>query len=215
VSAEVLFADAFLIAVCKPAGLLTVPGRNLGEASLWRLLEHRKGHKLFAVHRLDRETSGVVLFARSAAAHRSLSQAFERRLVEKIYLARVHPAPAVSPATLRSTIVAARRGFMRTARVGESGQEAVTDLRVLGLSSSGDAIVELRPRTGRTHQLRLQLAEAGSPIVGEPHYRELGGAAPLPAERLWLHALSLEFDHPTTYQRLKIEAPPPAELVTP
>jgi tRNA pseudouridine32 synthase/23S rRNA pseudouridine746 synthase len=215
VSTDVLFADAFLIAVSKPVGLLTVPGRNLGEASLWRLLEHQEGHKLFAVHRLDRETSGVVLFARSAAAHRSLSQAFERRLVEKIYLARVHPAPSVSPVTLRSAMVAARRGFMRAARAGESGQEAVTDLRVLRRSSSGDAIVELRPRTGRTHQLRLQLAEAGSPIVGEPHYRQLGGAAPLPGERLWLHALSLEFDHPTTSQRLRIEAPPPPELSTP
>jgi 23S rRNA-/tRNA-specific pseudouridylate synthase len=88
----------------------------------------------------------------------------------------------------------------------------VTDLRVLELRPSGEALVELRPLTGRTHQLRLQLAEAGSPIVGEPHYRQLGGAAPLPADRLWLHALSLELDHPVTSRRFKIEAPPPREL---
>jgi 23S rRNA-/tRNA-specific pseudouridylate synthase len=83
---------------------------------------------------------------------------------------------------------------------------------VLGLLPSGEALVDLRPLTGRTHQLRLQLAELGSPIVGEPHYRQLGGVSPLPAERMWLHAFSLEFDHPASGMRVKLEAPLPEGL---
>ena len=209
---RILFADDSFLAVDKPAGLLTIPGRKAGGESLWGLVEKHLGQKLFAVHRLDRETSGVVLFARSAEVHRTLSHAFEHRRVEKHYRARVFPAPSVSEATLRSQLVEARRGFMRVARPGQTGQEAITQLRVLALLPSGEALLDLQPLTGRTHQLRLQLAELGSPIVGEPHYRQLGGASALPGERLWLHALSLELAHPRTGEPVKLEAPLPEGL---
>ena len=206
---KILLADEWLVAVDKPAGLLTIPGRRAEGGSLWRLLEEELGQKLYAVHRLDRDTSGVVVFARSAKSHRALNQAFEHRRVEKHYRARVFPVPIELQATLRSQLVPARRGFMRVARPGEDGQEAITELRSLGVLPSGEAIVDVQPRTGRTHQLRLQLAEMGSPIVGEPHYRKLGGAAPLPGERLWLHALSLKLAHPGTGEPLELVAPLP------
>jgi RluA family pseudouridine synthase len=212
VNERILFADDSLLAVDKPAGLLTIPGRKAGGQSLWRLIEQHLGQKVFVVHRLDRETSGVVLFARSAEIHRTLSLAFEHRRIQKHYRARVFPAPSVTAATLRSQIVEARRGFMRVARPGQTGQEAITELRVLGVLPSGEALLDLQPLTGRTHQLRLQLAELGSPIVGEPHYRKLGGASALPAERLWLHALSLELAHPRTGEVMKLEAPIPEGL---
>jgi RluA family pseudouridine synthase len=213
VTARVILADDSIVALDKPVGLLTIPGRKGSEESLWRLVERQFGHRLFVVHRLDRETSGVVVFARSAETHRVLSQAFEHRRVEKHYRARVFPAPPAPEVTLRSMVVSARRGFMRVAAPGEAGREAVTDLRVLGSFPSGEALLDLQPHTGRTHQLRLQLAELGSPIVGEPHYRQLGGASALPAERLWLHALSLDFEHPATGERVSIEAPAPDGLV--
>jgi tRNA pseudouridine32 synthase/23S rRNA pseudouridine746 synthase/23S rRNA pseudouridine955/2504/2580 synthase len=213
VNAQILLADEWLVAADKPAGLLTIPGRRAEGASLWRLLEEELGQKLYAVHRLDRDTSGVVVFARSAKSHRVLNQAFEHRQVEKHYRARVFPAPSELQSTLRSELVPARRGFMRVARPGERGQEAVTELRTLGVLPSGDAIVDLQPHTGRTHQLRLQLAEMGSPIVGEPHYRKLDGAVPRLAQRLWLHALSLKLGHPETGEPIELVAPLPEGLI--
>jgi RluA family pseudouridine synthase len=207
-----IHADDLLVALDKPAGLLTIPGRKIDEPSLWRLAEAKLGARLYAVHRLDRETSGVVVFAKSPEAHRALSQAFERRLVRKKYLARVFPPPPETEGRLVARMVSGRRGFMRIARRGEASREAVTDYRTLGLLPSGEALVELEPLTGRTHQLRLQLAELGAPIVGETHYRQLGGVRPLPSERLWLHAQSLALAHPATGDRLTIEAPCPIGL---
>jgi RluA family pseudouridine synthase len=214
VSSELSFihADELLVAMDKPAGLLTIPGRDLDEPSLWRLAERELGGRLFAVHRLDRETSGVVLFARSPEAHRSLSRAFEQRDVRKEYRALVFPPPGATEGEMRSRMAKGRRGFMRLARPGETAQEAVTGYRVLAVLSSGQAVVALEPLTGRTHQLRFQLAELGSPIVGESHYRQLGGATPLPSERLWLHALSIELMHPGTGRSMKVEASAPPVL---
>jgi tRNA pseudouridine32 synthase / 23S rRNA pseudouridine746 synthase len=212
VSVAVLHADDSLVALDKPAGLLTVPGRKIDEPSLWRLAEAQLGARLFAVPRLDRETSGLVVFARSPEVHRSLNRGFELRQVNKEYRALVFPPPSQDGGRLTARLISARRGFMRIAKPGEAGQEAVTDYRVLGRLQSGEALVELRPLTGRTHQLRLQLADLGSPIVGEPHYRQLGGASPRPAERLWLHSHALELTHPATTHRMRLEAPLPEGL---
>lgn len=223
-----LYLDAEVLAFDKPAGLLTIPGRDLLAPSLWRLAEVTIGARLWAVHRLDRETSGVVIFARTAVAHRALSMAFEQRLVQKRYLARVAPRPPSATAELLHRLVPARRGFMRLARDGEGGQLAQTRYRVLAVSAN-EALVELLPLTGRTHQLRLQLASMGSPIVGEPHYRACEEAhrqvadqpAPVSTEkgcresepsRLWLHAHQLRLAHPLTAVALLIEAPPPTGL---
>jgi RluA family pseudouridine synthase len=215
---ELIYRDRYLVAFAKPPGLLTIPGREserehvLGQG--FRLLDEigagRK--KLFIVHRLDRLTSGLVLFALDADAHRALCLEFQRREVDKRYLALVHPAPPDSEGTLISSVVPARRGFMRRARAGEDGVEAVTGYRVLEADRPEGALVELTPRTGRTHQIRLQLADLGSPIVGEPHYHPIGGAVARPAARLWLHAWRIQFRHPATGEMTRLEAPPPREL---
>ncbi len=213
---DLLYEDEALLAFDKPAGLLSVPGRSEAAASLWRLAEQARGERLWAVHRLDRETSGVILFARDAESHRRLSGAFEARQVRKRYLAQVAPPPEPDAGAWVQALVPARRGHMRLARPGERGLRAETTYRVIE-RAGGRALVELLPRTGRTHQLRLQLASAGSPIVGEPHYRPLEppGAAALAASRLWLHAASVQLAHPRTGRDLRIEAPSPEGLWPP
>ncbi len=207
----ILWRDESLVAVLKPAGLLTIPGRTPGAPTLREELERLVGERLLVVHRLDRETSGVVVFARSEEAHRRLCLAFERREVEKRYLAWVAPGPVAPGGEIVQDLVPARRGFVRVARAGEHGQRAVTGWTLLGPRGEG-ALLELRPLTGRTHQIRIALAEAGMPIVGEPHYRSPEGVRPRPGVRLFLHAHRLAFAQPATGEAVEIEAPPPREL---
>ncbi len=209
-----LFRDEAVAAFDKPVGLTTIPGRRPGEPCLRDLAEAALGTRVFIVHRLDRETSGLVLFALSAAAHRALCGAFEHREVDKRYLAWVAPAPAAAEGRLEQRLAPARRGFMRLARPGEAGPVAITAWRRLAPLAEG-ALLEVRPETGRTHQIRLQLAEAGCPIVGEPHYHGPGGLPARAAPRLFLHAFRLALRHPVTGAPLTLEAPPPPELAPP
>ncbi|MHB1843483.1 MAG: RluA family pseudouridine synthase [Deltaproteobacteria bacterium] len=208
---EILWRDEAIVAAGKPSGLLTIPGRRPGGTSLHAELERHLGERLFIVHRLDQGTSGIVLFARTAEAHRGLSLAFERRQVEKVYRALVSPSPIATEGEIVQELVSARRGFVRLARPGETGQRAVTRWRRVAVRADG-ALLELRPLTGRTHQLRIALAEEGMPIAGEPHYRSSAGLRAATAPRLWLHAERIAFDHPTTGERLELLAPPPPEL---
>jgi tRNA pseudouridine32 synthase/23S rRNA pseudouridine746 synthase len=215
---QLAFRDQYLVAFDKPPGLLTIPGRQAeGEHVLgqgFRLLAEGgiSPKKLYVVHRLDRLTSGLVLFALDADSHRALCLQFQRREVAKRYLALVFPAPSESAGTMIASMVPARRGFMRQAHAGESGAEAVTGYRVVDAGRAEGALLELTPGTGRTHQIRLQLADLGCPIVGEPHYHPIGGPTARAAERLWLHAWRIEFRHPATGVQVCLEAPPPAEL---
>ncbi|MHB8419627.1 MAG: RluA family pseudouridine synthase [Myxococcales bacterium] len=210
----VLWQDDAWVVFDKPSGLLTIPGRRAGEDSLKGAGERLLGRALWTVHRLDRETSGVVAFALTAEAHRALCLAFERREVEKRYLALVAPAPRAEEGRLEDALVPARRGFMRLARPGEKGAVAITSYRVRSRIDGGRALLDVRPETGRMHQIRLQLAEAGCPIVGEPHYRFRQLHAE-PAPRLLLHAWTLTLRHPVSGAPLTLEAPPPPELVPP
>jgi RluA family pseudouridine synthase len=215
---KLLYCDPQLVAFDKPPGLLTIPGRKAESENVlgqgFRLLAEAgiSQRKLFTVHRLDRLTSGLVLFALDPESHRELCLQFQRREVDKKYLALVRPAPLAPAGMLVSRVVPARRGFMRQARPGESGLEAVTAYRVLDARRPDGALLELAPRTGRTHQIRLQLADLGCPIVGEPHYHPIGGAPAHTGVRLWLHAWRIEFRHPATGERMALEAPPPGGL---
>jgi len=216
----VLHEDAQVLAVDKPAGRLVIPGRGTDERSLREELEAIHG-RLWVVHRLDRGTSGVLLFARTAEAHRTLNLAFDRGEPAKRYVALVRGVPAPER-RIDLPIAPARRGRMRPARPGDSrGKAAATVVRLLeafpARSWSGGplALVEALPETGRTHQIRVHLAAVGLPLAVDPDYGDRGplagpDGAPLIA-RTPLHAARLEVAHPAG-GRLVVEAPWPADL---
>ncbi len=216
----VLYEDRDVLAVHKPAGVVVIPARNEEAAtSLRRVLEAARGEALWVVHRIDRDTSGVVLFARNADAHRALSLAFERREVEKTYLALTRGALTPAEGSIDVALHAARKGKMRPALPGERDSlDAHTRYRVLSswkTTVGVVSLVELTPKTGRQHQLRVHLRAREAPLLVDPLYgrtervtaRELGVDADAAAERLTLHAASLDVPRPSGDGRLKLDAP--------
>jgi RluA family pseudouridine synthase len=217
----VLFADPHLLAVDKPPGRLVIPGRSGGERSLREELETVHG-RLWVVHRLDRGTSGVLVFARSAEAHRTLNLAFDRGAPRKRYLALVRGTPPAE-ARIDVAIAPARRGRMRPARPGDSrAKPSVTVVRVLepfplrAWAGGALALVEALPETGRTHQIRVHLADAGFPLAVDPDYGDedplRGPDGRVLIARTPLHAARLELAHPATGAPLVIEAPLPDDF---
>lgn len=181
-----IYRDDHVLAVDKPAGMLVIPGRGpVRERSLVELLEDQLGNRLFVVHRIDRETSGLVLFALDAATHRELSLAFERRQVRKTYLAVVD-----GEMTGAGSIDLPLREFgSGRVAVDERGKPSRTEYRVLAPVPRG-TLLEVHPVTGRRHQIRVHLYALGHPVLGDTRYgnpRPVGGAP-----RLMLHAWKLE-----------------------
>lgn len=211
--APLLYEDADLIAVAKPAGALVIPGRTAdGPVALRHQLEAARGAPLWVVHRIDQDTSGVVVFAKTAAAHRALCAAFEARTVAKTYVALAF-GDLPGARTIELPLTDARRGKARPAAPGEPGKAARTDLtaqRRWRLPDGVVTLVEARPLTGRHHQIRVHLRALEAPIVGDPLYgkRTLRGAfAGAPPLRLALHAARLALP-----DRPPIDAPLPDDL---
>jgi len=199
--------DAILVVV-KPAGLLTIATERERERTAYRLLWDYLGSKQarpFIVHRLDRETSGLLVFAKSESVKRTLQAQFEARTVERVYRALVEGRPAREQGTLESRLAEDR---MLRVRSGERGRVAITHYRVLAARRE-NTLLELRLGTGRRHQIRVQLAESGWPIVGDVTH----GGPRTGAGRLCLHATRLGFDHPVTGARVVFESAPPADWV--
>ncbi|MCY4114671.1 MAG: RluA family pseudouridine synthase [Chloroflexi bacterium] len=209
----VLLETPDLVVVDKRPGLVMHPGAADEPATLaHQLLAHYPevagiGHprRPGIVHRLDRDTSGVVLIARTAAAYHSLQQAFERREVRKRYLAGVHGRPTVAAAEIDAPIGRhpTRRTHMAVTRSGRPAQTAYT----VCAASASTALLDVRPRTGRTHQIRVHLASIGHPVLGDPRY----GPQPPAATRQLLHAWMLEFTDPAG-DRWRVAAAPPADM---
>ena len=213
----VIYQDADVIALNKPPGLSSQGGR-IAVHTLDELLAafaKPSGVRPRLIHRLDRDTSGVILTARSQPAAAFLGKAMMARRVRKTYLAIVAPGAPDPPA---GTIEAAlrkesqgREAYMRVSPPDHpDAQAALTRYRTLAADDTA-ALVELSPRTGRMHQLRVHLASIGRPIAGDPRY---GGALVLGGEavpRLMLHAAALTFPHPAGGER-RIEAPIPADM---
>lgn len=199
--------DAILV-VIKPAGLLTVATERERERTAYRLLWDYLGSKQarpFIVHRLDRETSGLLVFAKSESVKRTLQAQFEARTVERVYRALVEGRPTREQGTLESRLAEDR---MLRVRSAERGRVAITHYRVLAARRE-NTLIELRLGTGRRHQIRVQLAESGWPIVGDVTH----GGPRSGAGRLCLHATRLGFVHPVTGAPVVFESAPPADWV--
>ncbi len=197
---DVLYEDDVLLAVAKPAGLPTVPTADRSRPSLvqaaagW-LAQRGRGSYLAVHQRLDRETSGVVLFARDARANAALAGAFAGRQVEKTYVALT--ARGAPPPGERFRVASPI-----------DGRAALTEVAVRRRLRDA-LLVEARPRSGRKHQLRIHLARVGLAILGDDRYGSRGAPR---AARLMLHALRLELQHPISGRRLRVECPPPADF---
>ncbi len=213
-SLQVLLADEHLIAVDKPPGRIVVPGRGVAERTVRQEAEELLG-PLWVVHRLDRGTSGVLVLARSADAHRALCALFERHQVSKRYLALVRGAVA-GDLRIDVPVGPGRKGRMRAGEGLPGGRASTTFVRAVVSFGEVATLVEAFPASGRTHQVRVHLAHAGHPLVVDPDYgdrapwRVSGGRASL--ERTPLHAASLEFLHPASGLPLRIEAPIPPDM---
>lgn len=221
----ILYRDEQLLAVDKPAGLPahpTVAGRPNALSLVTELLAGEGASAPpILLHRLDAETTGVLLFALTDASNRELSRQFAGREVEKVYLALVAGVPP-DAFSVANHLKPGVRG--RTVAVASGGQPAETAFRVLKMSSpplskggcGGVALVEARPKTGRTHQIRAHLAGAGFPILGDalyggPRLIEPDGDR-LPVRRHLLHAFRLTFRHPASAETVTVEAPIPADF---
>ncbi|MEQ1609796.1 MAG: RluA family pseudouridine synthase [Hyphomonadaceae bacterium] len=220
VRALVIHEDSAVLAFNKPSGL-PVQTRNVDDRTLDRLMAafaRSNGKRPRLVHRLDAQTSGVIVAAKTQPAAAALSEAFAQRLVSKTYLALVTGSPFPNDVTEFSMPLSrhiARPGLelMRASRPGDQkSQSAVTRWRVL--ASSGAAhLLAVEPLTGRMHQIRVHLSIEGRPIVGDPYYGGAGTLKGEPVPRLMLHAASLELPHPTAGGRIVINAPPPADFL--
>lgn len=214
---EVLHRDEALLSVLKPAGRIVIPGRGTPETTL--LAEAQAEHgRLWVVHRLDRGTSGVLLFARSAEAHRAVNLAFDRQEVEKQYLAFVRGS-LPDECRVDAAIAPGRKGRMRVAPPGDPrGKAAATRLRVRERFGRAEvsALVEAEPESGRTHQIRVHLAHAGAPLAVDPDYGPppplCGADGQVLLDRTPLHAAALALRHPSSGALLRIEAPLPEDL---
>jgi len=205
----VVFEDDAVVVIDKPAGLLTVAteGEKL-DTAFARLNDHlraRRAGRPFVVHRLDRDTSGLLLFAKSPAARDRLQAGWDA--VEKTYLAVVEGAPDPPEGVVENFLLEGKDLRVRAARPGGRARRAVSRYKVLA-ARGRFALVEVALETGRKHQIRAHLAGLGCPVVGDAAY----GATTDPAGRLGLHARRLAFDHPTTGRRVEVESPLPAAL---
>lgn len=208
---RVLYEDNHLLGVFKPGGVL-VQGDNTRDVTLMDLAKaylkekYAKPGNVFLglVHRLDRPVSGVVIYARTSKAASRLTGEFAARRVEKVYIAVVSGSPAEDEGNLLGYIERVRRKSRIAEASSDRAKEAALSYRVLS-RSSGVSLVELRPRTGRHHQIRLQLAELGYPIVGDVKY---GARDVLPDRTIALHAGQLSFKHPTKELIVQLSAPP-------
>ncbi|MDX2152679.1 MAG: RluA family pseudouridine synthase [Bryobacteraceae bacterium] len=214
---SILYEDANVIAVNKAAGMVVHAGAGRHEGTLVNALLHKYGAlsevggplRPGIVHRLDRETSGVLLVARNDVAHRKLAEQFASREVKKVYLALVEGAmPAESGRITRPITRHLTQRHKMTSRL-ETGRAALTEWRVLRRFSSAYSFLEVHIGTGRTHQIRVHLANEGHPVAGDRLY---GARSEPRGGRFFLHAARITFARPSDGALLTVEAPLPNEL---
>jgi RluA family pseudouridine synthase len=222
----VLYSDDALLAVDKPSGVLSIPDRYDPDAPVAATQLRDDWGPLFVVHRLDKDTSGVLIYARTSDAHKALGSAFESRSVAKTYRALVRGSPSWDETSCELPLSPDGDRMHRTVLDAHNGKKSATSFTVVARYKNF-ALVEARPETGRTHQVRVHLAALGHPCLCDPLYGDGEALLLSKLKRRWkgdpfderpllaraaLHALSAEFDHPLTGSTLRIEAPLPKDL---
>jgi 23S rRNA pseudouridine1911/1915/1917 synthase len=207
------FVDEHLAVVDKPAGLVVHPAPgHRGEtlvSVLGDLLGGGEEGRPGIVHRLDKETSGLMIVARGDEAHRRLSDAIRRRDVARTYLALIEGRPRSRSGTIDAPLGRDHRAPEKRSVRGRGAREARTHFDVLE-ALPADTLVEARLETGRTHQIRAHFAAIGHPIAGDPRYGHAGRHG---LDRQFLHSARLGFEHPFTGERLELESALPEDLV--
>ena len=233
----ILFEDAHLLVLDKPAGLVVHPGAGNYEGTLVHALLHHCGSNLSTlgdedrpgiVHRLDKETSGLMVVAKTNEAHQGLVAQFDNRSLSRCYLAFVEGVPNATTGVIEKNIARSDSNRKKMAVFDFKGKLAITEYETLETFVVGNAIfgslVECRLKTGRTHQIRVHMASIGHPVVGDPTYGRQKKKAILKRlmeehsckfwtnERQALHAYKLQFIHPITQETLSFESPLPKDL---
>ena len=229
---DIRFEDAHLIVIDKPAGMVVHPAPGNPDGTLVNALLSHCGASLSGiggirrpgiVHRLDKDTSGLMVVAKTEAAHQALSRDFAARRIDRAYAALVWGVPSPPAGEIEGNIGRSTVNRKKMAVVGEGrGKPAVTRYRVERAFQTHAALVECRLATGRTHQIRVHLAHRGHPLIGDPVYgtragRSVAHAGPIGKQivafpRQALHARRLGFIHPAGKGRLEFDSPMPADL---
>jgi 23S rRNA pseudouridine1911/1915/1917 synthase len=235
---DVVYEDAELIVIDKPAGLVVHPAPGAHEHTLVNALLHHCGGSLSGiggrlrpgiVHRIDKDTSGLIVAAKTDRAHQGLARQFAAHALERRYLAVLRGAPDPAEPRLAGApgvgwepggwlriegAIGRHPADRKRMAVVAGGKPAVTRVRVLERFGTQASLVECRLETGRTHQIRVHLAHVGHPLAGDRVYGRRGGEGPAAAgfPRQALHAASLGFAHPLTGAPLRFESPPPADF---
>jgi 23S rRNA pseudouridine1911/1915/1917 synthase len=208
----VAYEDDRLLVVDKPAGVVVHPGRGNWHGTLAQALAGRVGGgedgRAGIVHRLDKDTSGLLVVAKDEETHRALKALLEARTVTREYLALVEGRPPARAGTIDAPLGRDRRVRTRVSTDTDAAREAVTHF-VLERALPETTLLRVRLETGRTHQIRAHLRAIGHPVVGDPEY---GTAGMLGLDRQFLHATRLAFTHPHTGEPVEVESPLPPEL---
>ncbi|MEM9198680.1 MAG: RluA family pseudouridine synthase [Pseudomonadota bacterium] len=200
---EVMYADRHVLVLVKPTGLLSVPGRggHLADCLASRAEAQFPGARI--VHRLDRDTSGLLVMGLTVAAHRDLSIQFQERRTQKRYIALVSGRPSQPEGVVDLPLAYDPDNKPRQKICHETGRRAITEWKVIGTEGAASRMA-LTPITGRSHQLRVHMLALGHPILGDPLYHPTD-----PAPRLMLHAERLGFAHPAHGRAMAFDCPAP------
>ncbi|MGI5839161.1 MAG: RluA family pseudouridine synthase [bacterium] len=210
---KILFEDQYLIAVEKPARMLSVAAAS-AEPTAYNILsgylrQSTAKSRIFIVHRLDRDTSGAMLFAKSAAVQETLQNEWKDVVLERSYAAVVEGSVAKEQGTITSWLKENKAFKVYSSRTPGDGQKAVTHYRVLK-KNNAYSLLDVKLETGRKNQIRVHLQDIGHSVVGDKKY----GATKNPLHRLGLHAQTLSFVHPVTGHKMSINSPLPPEFLS-